>query len=273
MAQGRQGRRRSLYMLAVGGVLPTLLLSLAIYSLVSVRLSPPKSEAPGLAAILDPIPIPDGDVVTLAEARLRVDYPIPLLPSVTLSDPCGGPSQTLSPTEVWASKPSVDRSSREIAIAYPLGIWMVAIPKNFFNDNVANPDELPSVEAAFPTSDFAGGTTTGTVRGHTAWVQSPDAALDCTTASYWAVPLENPVPPAPSRLGPYAPKDPPVVIAPTTVPTDLPLQAQSVGVAIHYAASGCSTLFWMEDGVVIHLVAPFPVAQLTDLAQGISFSI
>lgn len=176
-------------------------------------------EVRGLPAFSSPI---DGEPVTLAEARARVDYEIPVLPPIALNDPCGGGSEELALQQVWASHESVDRGDRQVAIAYNVGIWMTVTPKTSMSDTIGS--ELPTVGSFFDAGDSPARLIDGSVRGHSAWINERDADSSCSVSSTWLGRIET-----------------------------------------------TSHLNWVERNLFIHIAGPFSAAELSHIANGVTF--
>jgi hypothetical protein len=245
-------------LVAGSSVLATFLL--AAFLLLHAMGHSTRGGGPGYA--LDPKPIV-GELVNISDAHRLTDYPIPLLPKATLTDPCTHAATTVSLAQVWTNRELKDRSLRQVALTYNVGLWMTVTPKTWFVDKIASAQELPPAETAFAAFDYPTGTTTGSVRGHTAWVQQSGENLSCGSAQFWAGPPDTASGSEPQCEDAQL-RHP--MILPRGWPTSSPLPwCRGTGPA-HYDGAG-SEVRWMENGVVIDLTGPFTIDQLASLAR------
>jgi hypothetical protein len=193
----------------------------------------------GVSRAVAPIP---GALTTLAEAEGLVDFPIPVLPQTILPDPCSGVKTAISIQQVWASTDDVPKDSMQVGVTYTHGLWMSINSLGLYT--FADAAEIPPVEEVFDPADFPQGLYDTQVRGHPAWAKDFDPDFKCAQ--------QNP--------GGHAHV--------TTTP-DPPTNEAT---ALLYDPRVTGSIRWMENGAVIHLVGPFTVGQLIELADGLSWS-
>jgi hypothetical protein len=239
----KQSQRRPVVYWLVAFFLLPLGLILALYIGGPQHKGVPVVDAHGntrsLARLPSPIP---GELVSLPDAKSRVDYPIPILPAAQLQDACNsGATLQLEMQHVFSTSVAASRGTRQVGVTYNGGVWMSLSPKLYFANSVdKSGSELKSVVTAFNASDFPAGLTTGHVRGHVAWLREPDAGSPCFSDSSSTV-------------------DPSSSSAPT-FPSP------------QYDSSKMAHLMWLENGTVIDLVGPYSVDQLQSVAAGMSAS-
>jgi hypothetical protein len=231
--------------LAVAGLL------LVAGSITSERSSTVPQEQPGLLTfasgpsrgLTSPIA---ADAVTLEEARARAPYPIPLLPGLPLGEVCDEGGGTLRLLQAWANYAGSDPKHHQTALTYNHGVYLQLEPITAFT--FGDVSELPPLEKAFAPDDYPIGLLTSTVRNHTAWVAELKTPVTCPgpAETVWYTP------------GPGCPNDM-CTIAP-------PPQVQG---AFMFSPMETAVLKWLERGVVMELVGPYPSETLKTVAEGI----
>ena len=124
-------------------------------------------------------PVVGREVGTLTEARGLVVYPLPLLPTVELNDPCLSARATSRLSRVYVGD-AKQRADRDVGLTYEGGIWIRVSPSSQWSpaiDPASN--ELKAVENAFNPTDYPAGLITGTTRGHVAWLNERDSDHPC----------------------------------------------------------------------------------------------
>lgn len=191
-------------------------------------------------------PIP-GEHLTLGEARARVNFQIPLLPEVSLPDPCSQEPKVLKLLGVWASYEVDPLEERQIGFLYNMGIWAHAYPPTalarHIQVNIEETNELSPAEEVLP-----GIAVTGEVRGHIAWVTELAGNVSCDSAERFDLASPHPSPNT----------DRSEVSAPETIRE-----------AVYFESE--SSLTWYENGIVIELYGPFPAAKLKEIVNQIQF--
>jgi hypothetical protein len=198
-------------------------------------------------------PIP-GEAVSLAQARLRVDYPIPILDSSTLPDACTSVQAPVTLIQMWATSEGEDRELRQVGSSYSHGLWISVTPLAGYN--FGNVSEMPTVESWFGPEDPVTELETSRVRGHVAWAGELDPNFSCEGA---------PVPDAiqsPSANVPRVHTEEEECAGLKCVP-DAP--------KIMFNPMMTGSVTWLENGVAVNLVGPYSVAQLAVLAENISW--
>jgi hypothetical protein len=187
-----------------------------------------------------------GDAVTLEEARMRVPYPIPTLSEASLPQVCDEGSGPVRLLQTWSNYRGTSPTEHQTALTYGHGVYLQVEPITAFR--FGNVPELPSVEEAFDVFDYPVGLTTSTVRGHRAWVNELDGAVTC---------------PSDSEPGPiqYTPGEGCPNGMCTTAP---PPQAPG---AFMFAPTETAVVKWLERGVVVDIVGPYPSETLKRLAE------
>jgi hypothetical protein len=187
-----------------------------------------------------------GEAVTLPEAQTRVDFPIPVLPAAALADACNdqGPAP-LTLLQVWVSSfAEGEEYAPQVGMNYSHGIWVSLSPLS--SHTFGDVEELPAVEDFFdPGWSYPDGLITGVVRDHVAWKAPISPDFDCGSGSQ--------VPGVP--LGEVTPLPVPEVEAPP------------VG-AVMYDPLQTGSIKWLENGVVINLVGPYPTDILSAIVEG-----
>lgn len=242
-------------LIVVGLIVPSILFGTAALGLMIKPTNDRSHERSRLqAAMAEPIV---GDLLaSVGDAQSRVTYPIPLLPAMSLTEPCTGSPTTLALQQVWASETTLPQSERQVALTYNMGLWISTTPKTWFEDVVANATDLPPVASVYDPDDFPDGLVNGSVRGHSAWVTELSPNFSCASAQGWA-----------ATAGGGGAGGVPVI--PETSPTSSP--PPTTQGPVHYDFSTVGHVVWMENEVVIDLTGPFSIAQLTQIATGITF--
>ena len=174
-----------------------------------------------------------GDQVTIAEARARVDYRIPLLPPRSLRDPCGVAPEPLTLVRAWASGKDFDRGMRQVGLTYNMGIWVSVTPQEWMSPPNDTSAELTTLANTFPPDDIPPGQVDGTVRGRQAWIAERDLSSLCSSR------------------------------------TSIDLSGRVVA---DYDPTVSTNLTWKENGLVIHVVGPFSSDELRSLLSGMTFA-
>ena len=115
---------------------------------------------------------------------------------------------------------------------------MSLTPKAFYSTSIAN-DELVPLAQAFDASDYPAELTAGTVRNHIAWLNEMDPGLKCNDEDATA----------PDAISSVAPQ------------TEIS----------RFDQTQTGNVMWVENGVVVHLVGPFPIERLISLAAQMTF--
>lgn len=187
-----------------------------------------------------------GDAVTIEEARARASYAIPLLPEASMSEVCDEGSIRLHLLQAWSNHRGTDPEFHQTALTYNHGAYLQLEPVTAYRFGIV--PELPPVEDAFSPDDYPEGLSTSTVRGHVAWVNELEAPVTCPerpdlTISY------TPGPECPNGMC-------------TTGP---PPQAPG---AFMFSPTETAVVKWLERGVVMDIVGPYPSEILKALAEG-----
>ncbi len=230
-------RRRSVWL---GLIVPLLIIVPAIADIVHARHG---SHLP-IAFPNQPIP---GVEVALVTAQAAVSYPVPLLPSIQLADPCTGAPTQLRLLAVWAS-PSQSPAETQVGLTYSDGVWLSVSPLSQFVPSVQKAGELPPVQDFFPASDYPTGLVTSDVRGHTAWVKEISPNFSCATTSAEGVSSGTGSSGGPSQA------------PPAPIPG-----------AVMYDPTMISVLSWAEKGVVVDMAGPYPTSEMKKIASGIEW--
>ncbi len=202
---------------------------------------------PGPIPWMGPIP---GVQTSLSTAESAAAFPaVPLLPSSTVSDPCTGESSQIELLETWVNT-EAEGKSKQLGFVYADGIWMNATSLDQFDSGVTQKGELAPLDAVFSEADRPSELKDGVVRGHPAWVKelSPDFACDHTIAvsGDGSASMETD---APSSIGPMDPTDHRI-----------------------FDVTETASLRWVEGDVMIHLVGPFTVDELTGVAKSLTWA-
>lgn len=257
--------------LLVGLLVPALVASMAV---AEAFFTSDPSPSPRAEAAYQTQPIP-GELTSLAEARQRVSYSLPLVKASALSNPCGSGAGPVTLLDVWASPATSEStpSERQVGMNYTHGLWVSLAPPSLY----VFPDEaeLPTVEQAFSPDDYPASVSTGSVRGHVAWVRQGDPAAAC--AAYQALSAELPGHTGPEVFcGPQELCPPPSPEPPDEGQVDscfgLPpggpeVACSPVVSALMYDTTFTSSIQWKESGVIIELVGPYSVTQLITLVE------
>lgn len=232
-------------------VLGALVLATASGTISTPGANSRPAEYPGLLTfvggdtrgIVSPI---GGEPVTLEEARSRAPYPLPLLPPVPLPQVCDEGSAVLSMLQAWSGYESTEPEFHQTALTYNHGVYLQVEPIEAFV--FGKVDELPPVEEFFDESDYPEGLLTSSVRDHRAWVNELTGPVTC------------PLPPDPIWYtpGPQCPNGICTVAPPPQTPG-----------AFMFSPFETAVLKWIERGVVVEIVGPYPSEILKALAEGI----
>jgi hypothetical protein len=231
--------RRPLPLLAAVGILAAG----AVFVLDAVTT---ESSPPGSANTFGPLdsfasgfsqPIA-GVETSLAEARVDAAFPkIPVLPSLGVTNPCDGSSDTLTLVHSYVSVVDVGAAD-VLGFVYSDGVWMSISSPKLYSETAFAGSELASLDRAFPDpADRPADLSVTDVRGHVAWAKELSDTFAC--------PQANPRPAANPSPGLSGLAELPPVFN--------PLQTAS--------------LRWIENGVVVHLVGPLPLEELMKVAE------
>ena len=186
------------------------------------------------------------DAVTLAEARARAPYPIPLLPGLPLPQVCGEGDSSLTLLQAWSNYAGTDPKLHQSALTYNHGVYLQLEPISAFR--FGDVPDLPPVEKAFAPDDFPTALVTSTVRDHVAWVAELEPSITCPgpAESIWY----TPGPDCPNKMCTISPPS-------------------QVSGAFMFSPTETAVLQWLEQGVVMELVGPYPSETLRTIAEGI----
>lgn len=233
--------------LLVGSVVPAL----ALFAAITVG-SGEEDAGPPLRLIgrgtsvglTNPI---SGELLSLAEAQDRAPFSLPVLPGVEIPNPCTGKAEQLQLLEVWASAEGTTPQDRQVGMVYSGGVWVMVESVGRWSETIQKAGELPSVDAL----DEPGRLIDARVRGHNAWTveAKPTPCEEVNRAS------------PPQVVGP----SPNPGVSPTVDPSD-------TKPAVLYDPARTGSIRWVENGLVIEIVGPLSVKELTDLAEGLSWA-
>jgi hypothetical protein len=198
-------------------------------------------------------PIP-GEPVSLAQARLRVDYPIPILGSSALPDACTEVQGPVTLIQMWATSEGEDRELRQVGSSYSHGLWISVTPLAGYN--FGNVSEMPTVESWFGPEDPETRLETSSVRGHVAWAGQLDPNFSCEGARVPEV-IQSPS------------ANVPEVHTEEKECAGLKCVPDAAKIMFNPMMTGSVT--WLENGVAVNLVGPYSVAQLAALAENITW--
>jgi hypothetical protein len=239
MKTGSRRKADGQWWMAIAVVIPVILVAVVVGSLLF------NQHAAGnivkISGNFPAQPIP-GTKVSLADAIDFVPYQVPQLPEVALSDPCTGQSSTLEMAAVW-DQPQEDAADSQVGFNYGDGIWISVSPLSGFVKSIQEAGELPPADSFFPETDYPDGVTTGSVRGHRAWLKELDPKFTCSTADQNSVTSMGSESPSPG-----GPSDPEID-------------------AVMFDPRQTANITWAENGVVVDLTGPYPVAELQKLAE------
>ena len=200
-------------------------------------------------------PIP-GEPVSLAQARLRVDYAIPILASSPLPDACTAVQGPVTLVQMWATSESEDRELRQVGSSYSHGLWISVTPLAGYNFGIVS--EMPTVENWFGAKDPETRLETSRVRGHVAWAAELDPNFSCEGGGRIPEIIQSPA------------ANVPEVHAGEEECTGSNCVPDAAKIMFNPRMTGSVT--WLENGVAVNLVGPYPVSQLAALAENISWA-
>ena len=196
---------------------------------------------PGTAPWMGPIP---GTQTTLAAAEAAAAFQeVPLLTPVTVKDPCTGAAEQVELLETWVNSVAAD-SSKQLGFVYTDGVWMSVSSVESFDTDAIKGGELAPLDSVFSPDERPTSLRDAEVRGHAAWVKDLSSDFSC--------------------------KDAVAVVGSDSVPgpTDAPPIPSSDRV---FDVTQTASLRWVENGVMVHLVGPFSIDDLTAIADGVTW--